>query len=206
MNSKWYIGTLVVLLSLIGLTFDQTRVVNQKIVLQFSDTNTSSGTVHEDALATITAKLQALGITDIEVLENNDAQLSLRYFSTIGAQDIKQFLSNDEELLLSLEEFDKLPFDFPEDELPEICSLVVLDLHEIEDGLSLNGKFAYELNKDDREFLNAPVASGNIVPVLGNNYPYDLSFKINRTVIISINTGAYIFPEVRAGPILQNHG
>ncbi len=202
MNSKWYISTLLVLLSLIGLiSGQQTKVVNQKIVLQFADTDTTSGAAQDDALATITSKLQALGITDIEVLENTDAQLSLRYYSSIDAHQVKEFLSNSDELLLNLEELDKLPVDFPEDELPEMCSLVVLDLHEIEDGLNLNGKFAFESHKDDYELLKFPIAAGNMTGPVGQNYAYYVSYEFNNGVAISIDNITNIFPEVRAGPL-----
>ena len=203
MNSKWYISTLLVLLSLIGLTFGRSKVVNQEIVLQFSDTEATSGSGQGHVLAAITAKLQALGITDIEVLKNDEAQLSLRYYSDIDAQHIKEFLSNNDGLSLNLEELDELPFDFPEDELPETCSLVVLDLHEAKDVLSLKGKVAFELHQDYHKFLKVPGIPINTTTVIGGNVIDDLLYKVNRTIAIAIDNVSYTFPEVRAGPSLQ---
>jgi len=101
MNFKWYIGTLLVLLSLLGVNLGPTKVVNQEIVLQFSEAERVSGSVQGDVLAAITAKLQALGITEISILENDDAVLSIRYYSDIDAAHIQNLLSSNEELPLN---------------------------------------------------------------------------------------------------------
>lgn len=201
MNSKWYISTLIVLLALIGLNQEQTKVANQQIVLQFTDTGMPSTSTHDDALATITAKLQALGITDIEVVKDDSKQLSLQYYSDIDAQNVGEFLSEDGDLSLTFGDIDELPVDFPKDELPESCSLVVLDLQQrTDDILSLNGKLGFELNQDYKRFSDPVVLRFDNSVVLGQDAIQKVAYKINTVVAIAIDNTSRSIPEVRAGP------
>lgn len=202
MNFKWYIGTLLVLLSLLGVNLGPTKVVNQEIVLQFSEAERVSGSVQGDVLAAITAKLQALGITEISVLENDDAVLSIRYYSDIDAAHIQNLLSSNEELPLNFKELDKLPFQFPEDKLPETCSLVVLDLHEAQDVLSLNGKFAFKVQQDYQKFSVTPGTPINTATVSVPKSADEVAYKVNKTIATALDTISFTFPEVRAGPIM----
>ena len=70
MNTKWYISTLIIILALIGLNQEQAKLANQQIVVQFTDVEMTSATAHDDVLASVTKKLQALGIVNIEIIEN----------------------------------------------------------------------------------------------------------------------------------------
>jgi len=207
MNSKWYISTLIIILALIGLNQEQTKVANQQIVLQFADEEKTSTAAHDDALATITTKLQALGITSIEIIDNDDTQLSIRYYSDIDALSVREFLSQDSELALSYRDIDQLPFDFPKDELPETCSLIVSDLQQqTDDGLGLNGKFAFELNQDYKRFSNPVVLQFNNSIILEQEAIVRVAYKINRVVAIAIDNTSYTIPEVRAGPYVHGIG
>jgi len=201
MISKWYGCTLLVLISFIGLSFEQPKVVNQEIVLQFTAEEQCHDTLQQDVLATIIAKLKTLGVNEIEVLTNTNNRLSLRYFSAIHAQQVKELLTNASDIALHLENFDKLPLDFPEEESPEVYSLVVVDLQEASDVISLNGKLAFELGKDQQKLVVAPAIPVNPATVLGNNAVYEVSFKANRAIILALDFISHTFPEVRAGPL-----
>ena len=206
MNTKWYIGALIIILALIGLNQEQTKVANQQIVMQFTDVKITSVTAHDDALATITKKLQALGIANIEIIENDDTQLSIRYYSDIDALSVKEFLSQDNQLSLAYRDVEKLPFDFPKDKLPENYSLVVSDFQKkTDDGLSLNGKFAFELKQDCKRFSNPIVIQYNDSIVLKQDAIVRIAYKINRVIAIAIDNTSYAIPEVRAGPYVYRN-
>jgi hypothetical protein len=205
MNAKWYISTLIIILALIGLNQEQTKGANQQIVLQFTDVEMISVATHDDALATITKKLQSLGVGNIEIIENDGTQLSIRYYSDIDALSVGEFLSQDSEFLLSYRGIDQLPADFPKDKLPETFSLVVSDLQQqSDDGLSLNGKFAFELNQDFKRFFNPVVIQFNHSIVLKQDAVVYVAYKTNRVIAIAIDNTSHSIPEVRAGP--YDHG
>ncbi|MFK7812361.1 MAG: hypothetical protein AB8B59_07685 [Maribacter sp.] len=202
MNTKWYISTLIIILALIGLNQEQTKTANQQIVLQFTDVEITSVTAHDDALATITEKLQVLGIANIEIVEYDDAQLTIRYYSEIDALSVGKFLSQQTELSLASSEIDQSPFDFPEEQFPEKFSLVVSDLQQqTDDGLGLNGKLAFEFNQDYNRFSNPVVFHFNNAIILEQDAIVEVAYKTNREIAIAIDTTSDTIPEVRAGPL-----
>ena len=177
MNAKWYIGTLIIILAFIGLNQEQTKVANQQILMQFPELEMTSGSTHDEALATITKKLEVLGIADIEIVKEGDTQLSIRYYSAIDAQSVGEFLSHEVELSLLYTDIDELPSGFPDDELPETCSLVVLDLQQQTDaGLSL-GKFAIQLGDGFKKVSNPVIIQLSDSTVLTRNAAVGVAFK-----------------------------
>jgi hypothetical protein len=199
MNTKWYISTLLIILAFIGFNKEQTKVANQQIVLQFTELEMTSATAHDEALAAITNKLEAFGIVNIEIIENDDTQLSIRYYSDIDARSVGEILSQNSELSVSYK--DGLPVDFPKDQLPESFSIVVLDLQQqTDDGLGLNGILAFELNQDSQRFSNPVVFFGNGLIALEQDAIVQVAYKINKVIAFAINNTSNAIPEVRAGP------
>jgi len=203
MNSKWYISTLIVVLAFLGLSQEQAKLANQQIVLQFTDVELTSVSTRDDALAMVTEKLEAFGIVNIEIVENDDAQLSIRYYSDIDALGIREFLSQDSELLLLYGGIHEVPVDFPKDKLPETYRIVVSDLQQqTDDVLSSNGKFAFELNHDHERFSNTVVTLFNDLIVLEQDALAQVAFNINKRIAIAIDNTSDTIPEVRAGPYI----
>lgn len=201
MKSKWYISTLIILLALIGLNQEQTKVANQQIVLQFTDAETTSLTACDDALATITKKLHDLGVTGIEIIESDNVKLTIRYYSDIDALTVGELLSQDSKLSLTYGNIGELPFDFPKEELPESFSLVISDLQQkTGDGLGLNGKFASQSRPDYQGFSNPSVLLFNDALVLGQALLTKVAYNAHQVIAIAIDNTSHIIPEVRAGP------
>jgi len=97
----------------------------------------------------------------------------------------------------------QVPFDFPEDKLPENFSLIVSDLQQPSDnGLGLNGKLAFELKQDFERFSNPVVLQFANSILSSHAIRLDSAFKINRTITIVIDNTSYTLPEVRAGPLV----
>ncbi|MFS4467158.1 hypothetical protein [Maribacter sp. 2210JD10-5] len=201
MNSKWYIGTFILILALFGLNQGQTKVANQQIILEFTGQEAATTTNHDEALAAITEKLGELGIANIEIIENDDEKITIRYYSDIDAFSVDKFLSQNDELSLAYSDIDELPHDFPEDKLPESFSLVVSDIHQqSDDGLSLNGKFASESKRDDQRFSGPVVTFFNGRIIVSQILSVAIAFKRYQDISISINNTSKAIPEVRAGP------
>lgn len=201
MNTKWYIGTLLLILAFIGLNQEQTKVANQQIVLQFTDVETTSKTTYDSALSTITTKLRSLGISDIEILDDANTQLSLRYYSEVDAQHIREILSNDVELSLAFGGLDESPVDKPKEEFPESYHFIVFDLQQQSDNdVNLNGKFAPETNEEFTRFSNTMVIRFNNAVVLGQVLTEHVAYKVRGAKAIVIDRTSETIPEVRAGP------
>lgn len=201
MKLKWYISTLVIVLALIGLNQEQTKVANQQIILQFTDADTTPTTACDDALAAITQKLNTLGVASIEIIESDDTKLTIRYYSDIDAFTVGEFLSKDSKLSLTYGDIGESPFDFPEEELPESFSLVISDLQQqTGDGLGLNGKFASESRQDYQGFSNPIVLIFNGSLALGQDVLTKVAYSTHQVIAIAIDNTSHVIPEVRAGP------
>ncbi len=153
----------------------------------------------------ITKKLEAIGVANIEIIESDDTKLSIRYYSDIDAHTVKEFLSQKGELLTN-GDIDQLPLDFPKDKLPENYSLVVSDLHQqTNDGLSVNGKYAFELKQESTRFSNPVPLRFNDLIVLEQDAFVQLAYKINKVIAIAIDNTSHEIPEVRAGPYVYGN-
>ncbi len=199
MNAKWCVSTLIIILAVLGLSQEQTKASNQQILLQFTDVEKASKTAHEEVLAEITKKLKVLGVETIEIIENDEAQLSIRYYSDIDALSVKEFLSQENEFLLTHGDVDHLPSDFPKDQLPENYSLIVSDIQQqVDGGLNLNGKLAFEIKQDHNRFPNPITIQFNHTISFKEDFIADVAYKTNKA--INIDNTSQAIPEVRAGP------
>jgi len=199
MNAKWCISTLIIILALFGLSQEQTKASNQQILLQFTDVELASETAHDEVLAAITKRLKVLGVDAIEIIENDERQVSIRYYSDVDAVSVKEFLTQESQRSLTYD--DELPFGFPKEPLPEEYNLVVSDLHQQADnGLNLNGNLVLIQTQDDNRFSNPVILQFNNAVVFKQDAIVNVSFKINRIIAIAIDNTSQTIPEVRAGP------
>lgn len=204
MNAKWCVSTLFIILALFGLSQEQKKASNQQISLQFADVELASGTAHDDILAIITKKLEILGVDAIEIVENDGAQLSIRYYSDVDALSVKEFLSQENHQSLSNEE--EFPSDYPKKELPEAYNLVVSDLHQqADDGVTLNATLVVPQKQDGKTFTYPVVQPFNTTISFEQDAIVNTAFKINRTFAIAIENTSRTIPEVRAGPYVYGN-
>jgi len=206
MNAKWCVSTLIIILAILGLSQEQTKASNQQILLEFTDVELASDTAHDEVLATITKKLQALGVGTIEIIENDEAQLSIRYYSAIDADSVKEFLSKENQRAAQNKDADNLPLDFPIDELPESYNLVVSDLHQnVKEGQNLNGKYAFIVKQDLNKLLRLVVLPSKNALVFKQETFVEVVFSINKNIAIAKYNTSQIIPEVRAGPYVNGN-
>ncbi|MEP2278311.1 hypothetical protein [Maribacter sp.] len=199
MNAKWCVSTLFIILALLGLSQEQTKASNQQIVLQFANVELASKSAHDEILTVITKKLEVLGVEDVEIIENDGAQLSIRYYSDVDALSVKEFLSGENQLSLTNEE--ESPSDYPKEQLPESYNLVVSDLHQQADnGVTLNAILVAVQKQDFKIVFNPGILPFSNAVELEQDAIVGTALKINTTIAIAIDNTSQIIPEVRAGP------
>lgn len=199
MNAKWCVSTLFIILALLGLRQEQKKVSNQQILLQFADVEVALETAPDAILSEITQKLKALGADSIEIIENDDTQLSIRYYSDVDALIVKEFLSGKKKLPLSNGEH--IPSEYPEDEFPKQYSLVVTDLHQqADDAVALNGTLIIVQKQEDKTVSNSLVTPFINFLVIEQDIATGVAYRINKNIAIAIDNTSRTIPDVRAGP------
>lgn len=205
MNAKWYASTLFTILVVLGLSKEQKKASNQQISLQFIDVEIASETAHDEVIAVIKQKLLVLGIDAIELIENDERQLSIRYYSEVDADAVEKFLSEEDQLEVSNE--GEFPSDFPQEKHPKKYHLVVSDLYLQVDGtFNLQGTLVSsdQEQKDTNEIY--PVALPNNPAVDFDRWAnLDSALKINNNSFTVFNKISYQIPEVRAGPFKKEN-
>tara|TARA_R110000782_G_scaffold238362_1_gene324757 strand:- start:249 stop:866 length:618 start_codon:yes stop_codon:yes gene_type:complete len=204
MNAKWCVSTLIIILALLGLSQEQTKVSNQQISLQFTAVELASENAHDEVLAAITKRLKVLGVDAIEIIENDGRQLSIRYYSDVDAISVKAFLSQENQLSLTNEE--ELPSDYPKEQLPEKYNLVVSDLQQqAVSSITINGTLVSIQKQNDDRFSNPVILPFSKTIVFEQDAIVDIAYKINSNVAIAIDNTSRTIPEVRAGPYVYRN-
>ncbi len=203
MKAKWYISTLIIILSLFGVVSQQQITVpNQEIVLQFTDASITSEDT-QNTIAIVKKQLQDLGVSNIQVNETENGKLTITYYSDADVASIKKTFSKEKNLQLDYdfknqdEESSRLPFD-------ENTISYNLDVYEIQSGgdteWDLNGTSVVELKPESNRlakpntyaFFNALEINESIVKV---------TYKTRYNIAIAIDNTSHKIPEVRAGPL-----
>jgi hypothetical protein len=205
MKQKWYISTLIIILTVIGVVCEQQiSVPNQEILLQFTD----EGVTTEDTrntLEIVKKQLQNLGVENIQVKEQEKGSIKITYYSDENVAIIKQTLSEENNLVLDYTSFsqDGQGSKLPSDENPIGYNL---DVHEIHKGHDIdwgvNGKYVLEPNPKGNYVFNLGVyASFNEIDVKGEERIVKVAYKVNRNITIALDNASQNTPEVRAGPL-----
>ncbi|NKI33106.1 hypothetical protein [Croceivirga thetidis] len=204
MNAKWYASTLFILLVLFGLSKAPNKALNQQIVLQFVDLELASETDHAKVLADIQHKLKLLGIEAIEIVENDQRQISVRYYSEIDVETVERFLTNENQTATS--NGDEFPTDFPKENESKNYQLVVSDLYAKVDGsFNTQGTLVSNQNKSDVRQTSPFQDTLSFGATLDfNTCPSSVqTLKINSNILIAFDKFSYRIPEIRAGPSHQ---
>jgi preprotein translocase subunit SecD len=203
MNSRWYIGALVVLLTLLGVVTNQKQTPNQEIVLQFaSEVVTSNET--QSAVAIVRKQLQSAGVDDIYISKQDEGRLKITYYSNTDVSNIKRILLTDGSLVLGCVSTHEnhQPIDPSSEDIPVKFNL---DIYEIQEGKnsasSSAGKFALELKSENNRFVNPNVHFSFDDLVLKNDGIVKVSYNFQNNVVLVNGTKPHQIPEVRAGPL-----
>jgi preprotein translocase subunit SecD len=206
MKAKWCFSSLIIILILLGVHKEQSTVHNQQIVLQFNDIKTASDEA-ESALAVVTEQLQALGINNIQVEDQEGNRLKITYYSDTDAKSIKQLLSKGNGLSIDYTQYGQTqnPLDPPRKNTSKNYNLDVSDIKDASDFNSdLSNKYAFELKQEYDRFSTPNF--NTYLPEITADEKSQLSkvaYKINRNIAIAIDNTSHNIPEVRAGPSIS---
>lgn len=204
MNTKWCISALFIILVFLGLSQGHKRISNQQILLKFAEVEVASETAHDEILAVIAKKLQVLGISNIEIIENDGTRLSIRYYSDIDAVSVKEFLTKESQPSLTNKE--EFPSDYPKEELPEKYNLIVSDLHQhADDVVNLNATLVFGHKLADEIVSNSLILTYANITSFEQDVIVGIAYKIYRNIALSTNNTSQIIPEVRAGPYVNGN-
>ncbi|MFD1163924.1 hypothetical protein [Hwangdonia seohaensis] len=203
MNSKWYFSALIVIITLFGaFSQQQTIVPNQEIVLQFTDASITPDE-SQKTIAIVKQQLQDLGVSNIQIKEEEGGKLKITYHSDADVASIKKTFSKEKNLILDAalnnenEDSSKLPFD-------ENTVSYKLDVYEIQNGhdapWDLNGTSVVELKPESKRLSNPNLyAFINAFDV--NESGEKVAYKTHYNIAIAIDNTSHKIPEVRAGPL-----
>lgn len=198
MKTKWYFGTLIVILALFGVCQENLIVPNQEIVLQFSSTTISSSEA-KIAITNVKEQLETIGVSKVDIREEANGRLVISYFSDITVANVKDALST---VTLAI---DYASNEGNQSELPtkQTYNIDVFEITKSSDtGFGSSGKFVFELKQDYDRFSNPNVfVYGTEVPSVEKNVEVQVAYKQNKTIAIAINNIPHQIPECRAGPV-----
>jgi len=204
MNSRRYIGALVILLTLLGVVYQQqVTVPNQEIVLQFTDAEiTSEGA--QNTLAIVKKQLQNIGVDNIHVIEGDNGRLKIKYYSDTDITSIKNTLSEEREIALDYTLHNQSKDSNESPYKPSIS--YNLDVFEIQNGNDVNFEvdtnYVLELEpKNDRSFNPNVFMSFEDVDIGEQAEIEKTAYKVHRNIALAIDNGSHNIPEGRAGPI-----
>jgi len=206
MNSRRYIGALIIVLTFLGVVYQQQNTLpNQEIILQFTDIKVTSAET-QSAIAIVKNQLQNLGADNIQVKETEQGTLKITYYSATNVTNIKKNLSVENKIVLdySLNNQDNKHSNLP---IEKNSISYNLDVYEIQNGndadWNLVANNVLELKSDNERFFNPNAFISLIDSDNKNENIIRVVFKIRRYIALAIDNTSHNIPEVRAGPISQ---
>lgn len=201
MNSRRYIGALIIVLTFLGVVYQQQNTLpNQEIVLQFTDVKVSSAQT-QNAIALVKEQLENLGADHIQVSETEEGILKITYYSANNVSHIKRSLAKENDLTL-LHNQNKEPSNSP---LESSSIGYNLNVYEIQNGNDVDWNFVensiQQIKSDNERLLNPSVFVSIIDSNNKEENSYKVAYKINRNIALAIDNISHNIPEVRAGPI-----
>jgi len=204
MKSRWHLSILIIILTIIGGVVGQQKPTapNQEIVVHFLDDEVQSEAV-KNTIGLVKIQLQSIGVVDFKVIKHDEGHLTISYYSDIDVAQIKEVLSYETSLQLSVpNNHENSNEEWP---LNQRTNLYNLDVHEISNSSDaesgLGGELALIVEaKTDRfsnfkENISSAYIKFNEIRVNLNG-----TFKLNKAQVIAFDKRSQIFPEVRAGP------
>lgn len=204
MQTKWYLSTLVLILTFLGFSQEPIDVPNQEIVVQFTD-DAVTNVAAQNAIAIVKKQLEDIGVDTIHVHESTDGRLTISYYSDIDIAGVKEIFSEEQKLALDYTSFnqDEVPNQFPSEEGAQWYKLNITEIQKSFDATSdFDGILVQALPDFDRP-VNTKVffAAANLNTEEQTRID-NIAFSIQRSIALAIDTRSYNIPEVRAGPVL----
>jgi preprotein translocase subunit SecD len=203
MKSTWYISTLIIIFTLLGVAnHQQIPAPNQEIVLQFTHLKVSSNEVQQ-TIALVKKQLQAIGVENIQIEEQETGSLKITYYSDTDVISVKKILS--EEKTVSLENItsdeNKKPTNSSSEDHSIIYNLDVFEIQKQDLETGFAGKFAIELKTEyNRFYIPNVYVSKHVIDARVVESQVKKTFKFSKNATFVKDNTSHKIPEVRAGP------
>ncbi len=202
MITKWYISTLILVLTVLGIYHNKISSPNQEILVQF---NTEEVTIEQSqtAIASIKQQLHGFGIDDIQVYEGENGILKITYYSSFDVEQIQKSLSEEANLTLDCTSVQKNNSNKSSSEKKsKSYNFDVYEIHKSTDGSGSAGKAVLIVKQDFDRFLNPNVVLPlNDICCTISARLFKEAYKVNQKIAIQIDFTSHTIPEVRAGPL-----
>ena len=200
MKIKWYICSLIILLTFLGVGQHQISVPNQQIVVQFVDDVSSDET--QNTVAIVKKQLLNIGAENIRVSENEEGKLKISYYSNLDIARIKNILSEENQLELGIvENQQESESKLPSKENQNTCNFDVFEIQkESNSDWDFNGTYILEL-KPEGNWFSKPKVYATINESDFQEKDSKVTFKVYYRIAIAIDNTSHNIPDVRAGPI-----
>lgn len=206
LQPKWFLSIALIFIAVLGGVLGQQKIKipNQEIVVQFANENISLDDAKQ-TIAIVEKELLRIGVSLLQVSEQEDGRLVISYYSVTNAEGIKKLLSEQKELALGFISSDKTenPLEFPSQKVDVAYNL---DVYEIQQGQhpasDLGGKCAVELKTKHLRLVNYNFyipADDGYPKITAQNLKANFSFQ--RYAALAKANYSHTIPEVRAGPL-----
>lgn len=203
MRARWYIGTLIIIFTLLGVAnHQQIPVANQEILLEFAHLEVSSIEA-QHTIAIVKKQLQSIGIKDIQVEEQETGRLKITYYSDTDVASIKKVLSEEKALSFgnTASDENKKPAKSPSDDNSTAYNLDVFEIQKQDIETGFGGKYAIELKSESNRFFIPNVyISNNEIDINDTECIAKEACKFSKSIATAIDNNSHKIPEVRAGP------
>ncbi|MGJ5643418.1 hypothetical protein [Formosa sp. S-31] len=203
-KSRWYLSTLIVILTVVGglVSKKQGVVPNQEIVFQFEN-KTHTGEQASQAVALVKSQLERIGVENLKVIEEV-GQIKLTYYSDTDVESIKTKLSENQALVLKLKSSKKhrLPINYPSEDDEVACNLDVNELHSNHDiSFDKRGKVAVVIKAGkDHYFNSCDYVLNTVFHLEAVETQIHTAYKFHKRIALTLDNTSNSIPEVRAGP------
>ncbi|MBX2827718.1 MAG: hypothetical protein KTR22_06120 [Flavobacteriaceae bacterium] len=205
MNSKWYLGTLFIVLAILGVGVKKTTTPNQEIIVQF-DSEAITLTEAQGAIALVKEQLKHVGAENIRVSKSANGTLKITYFSKVDVASIQEILSHGEKLELGYTSYadseghSELPLEYD-------LHSYKLNVSEIQNSTEFTSDFkgytlAFELKTSHRRYIDADF---HFTFLEMDRYEIkrteNIAYQQYSLKALLVDNGSHNIPEVRAGPL-----
>ncbi|PTM08811.1 MAG: hypothetical protein DA407_07215 [Bacteroidetes bacterium] len=203
MNTRKYIGALIIVLTFLGVVYQQQNTLpNQEIVLQFTDVTLTSYEA-QNTIAIVKKQLQDIGVDNIKVKEEGAGKLKITYYSLTNATSIRRTLSEENKLQLDLNTSYQNNSTLPIDEHSISFNL---DVYEIQNGNDTDWDLAensvLKVNSENDRFFNPNISfTATVIDAKEKDAAVKVIHKVLRNIALAIDNVSHNIPEVRAGPL-----
>ncbi|EDP72024.1 hypothetical protein FBALC1_13022 [Flavobacteriales bacterium ALC-1] len=196
-----HLGIIILLLAFFGRYIEESSVPNQQIVIQFSDKDVAKEDAN-NAIEIVKKQLEIIGAKQIQIVQNDNGQLKITYYSDSDVKRIQNILSQEEGYKFAYNSKEKSSTNFPKEKSGKDYEL---NISEIQNNNDSNWDFerteVVELNQKSEHSYNPKVnTSGELQNTEHNNSIVKVALQVNKSVVIVTDNTSYKIPEVRAGP------